>query len=105
MKKNKEKKPETIREIDYEKISKEVKQSFYDLNKTYIDLVSYINESETKKKLLSIKETHIQDFIKKGAEQVMVDYLYDSINNKIKQLQRKDELNLGKLRTISNNKF
>lgn len=90
--------------LDYNKIRKEVSQSYYNHDKMFIQLITSLSKCETKREVEYFK-TLAEGFFKKDAPDVLVEYIRSSIINKMSSLSRRDDLDLSKLRAISKNNF
>ena len=86
----------------YAKIRKEVKHSYYNYHKTFVELIGMLNQCKTKKELELFITSCAQKFKEQDAPDDLVEYLYSSITNKITTLEKRDDIDLGKLRAISN---
>lgn len=97
------KKKEDEQSPDYSKIRKDVKQSFYNYDKLFIGLMTSLNKCETKKELAYFISSVSKGF--EDAPEELVQYLNSSIRNKYASLERKEEIDLSRLRAISNNTY
>ena len=105
MKKNKRPKEKNKKDevLDYAKIKKDVKQSFYDYDKIFFNLMTALNKCETEKELTHFTKSLADTF--NDAPDELLSYLTESIKNKMMRISTREELDLSKLRAISNNHF
>jgi len=81
--------------------NKEVKQSFYNYDKMLLSYISALNKCDTQNELNDFSEYAVSGFI--DAPDALLDYLKESIRNKMSGLAQRDKIDLGKLRAISKN--
>ena len=79
-----------------------ISQEYYDYEKIFMQLQTALNKCESKSELDSFEKL-AEGFKKQDAPETLVDYLNLSIKNKMITIAKRENIDLGKLRAISNN--
>lgn len=78
-----------------------VNAEYYNYEKIFMQLQSALNKCESPQELKSFEKL-TDGFKQQGAPEELIDYLEKSIKNKMIALAKKENIDLGKLRAISN---
>lgn len=87
-----------IKEVKQEVVKS---QGYYDYEKIFMQLQTALNKCESQSELDSFEKL-AEGFKKQDAPETLVDYLNISIKNKMITIAKRENIDLGKLRAISN---